>query len=456
MKIKTLTLNNFRAFKALKCDFCPDITVIVGLNGQGKTSILDAIAIAFGQFIGGFGTGKDKRIADADIHLAKHRIKEQVNIKPFAGLVRHSMEQQLPVIVAAQSYPSTFDDMPVKWQRQRNTVKGGTTQVKALSLLAQRLQKNVQDNHPVNLPLLSYYGTERLWTHKRLTESANSSGNPDSRFDGYQNCLDPQSSYAAFASWLRKEAIVEYEYHMQMMESGQPTEQTMGACWLKAITEAINTVLAPSGWQGIRYSAVEKQIVASHESQGVVAVSALSDGVRNTIGVVADIAYRAVRLNPHLLEKAATETTGVVLIDEVDMHLHPQWQQVILQHLTKAFPAIQFVVTTHSPQVLSTVKKDNIRLLSMNEGEAIGMVPLGETYGSASNDVLIEVMATEPRPPLQSVLWIQQYMKLIDLGEHQSDNGVVLRGRLDELLGKDHHELMKADRKISRKALLKS
>jgi predicted ATP-binding protein involved in virulence len=325
-----------------------------------------------------------------------------------------------------------------------------------LKQLSQRLQQDVQDHQKADLPLISYYGTGRLWEQRRLSEK-NAPNYPfESRVDGYQNCLDPQSSYSIFAHWLRGETIGEHEYRMGMMESGQPVEKTVSASWLKAIGNAIDTVLAPSGWQGVRYSAVQKQIVATHPSQGHVAVSSLSDGVRNTIGLVADIAYRAVRLNPHLLDEAVNKTNGIVLIDEVDMHLHPQWQQVILQHLTKAFPNMQFVVTTHSPQVLSTMKKDNIRLLSVNEGEAHWVMPIGETYGTASNDVLVELMATQARPPLESVLRMQEYMKLIDLTEHETVKGIALRKNLNELLGAEHHELMKADRKIARKALLSS
>jgi predicted ATP-binding protein involved in virulence len=95
--------------------------------------------------------------------------------------------------------------------------------------------------------------------------------------------------------------------------------------------------------------------VAHHDQHGELSVALLSDGIRNMIGMVADIAFRATKLNPQFGFLAAKETPGVVLIDEVDMHLHPEWQQVVLQSLTTAFPALQFIVTTHSPQVLTTV-----------------------------------------------------------------------------------------------------
>lgn len=222
---------------------------------------------------------------------------------------------------------------------------------------------------------------------------------------------------------------------------------------LLAISQAVNIMLAPSGWSNMRYSASEKEVVATHPEQGNVAVSKLSDGVRNMIGLVADIAYRCVRLNPHLGGEAVTKTHGLVLIDEVDMHLHPQWQQLVLQNLLEAFPNIQFIVTSHSPQVLTTVKKESVHLIHLEDGKGWTQNPIGETYGIASQDALLELMQVEPRPPLERVLKLREYMNLIDLGQHKTDAGVALRGELEALYGKGHEELNRADRKIRRKGL---
>ncbi|MFO7750300.1 MAG: AAA family ATPase, partial [Desulfobacteraceae bacterium] len=161
----------------------------------------------------------------------------------------------------------------------------------------------------------------------------------------------------AFADWLRLETMIEYEQHLQAIEKGESAAGLTPGKLLQAIQKAVNAVMAPSGWINIRYSASAQEVVAEHPEHGILPVSILSDGIRNMIGLLADIAYRAVRLNPHLGENAVIRTPGMVLIDEMDMHLHPEWQQLVLQDLTRAFPGIQFIVTTHSPQVISTVKK---------------------------------------------------------------------------------------------------
>ena len=465
MKIRKLTIKNFRAFSELECDFEPGVNVLVGLNGFGKTSVLDAIAIAYGQFVGGFETGRDRGIQDADIRLQRHlsrsaSLQEGSMKSGSLQLAASTMEHQFPVSVYAEIWPGNVD-FPEQWARKRNTLKGRTTQVKALKVAAQQLQQAVQDNKDVQLPLFGYYGTGRLWKEKRLTEKKDPAKGNSSRLSGYLDCLDPESSYTAFTQWLRRETIANLEWRMQLIEqlgvegalNQQPSLQSR---WLVAIRKAIDTVLSPSGWANVRYSASVKEIVASHPVQGEVPVSSLSDGVRNMIGMVADIAYRAVRLNPHLAENAVDRTEGVVLIDEVDMHLHPQWQQLVLQSLDEAFPNLQFIVTTHSPQVLTTVQQHQIRVLpDFGSRETVALPPIGETLGKPSNYVLTQTLNVDPRPPLPAVQNFQQYMALINSGLHQSDEALRLRNKLEESLGADHEDLQQADRVIRRRELLR-
>lgn len=127
-------------------------------------------------------------------------------------------------------------------------------------------------------------------------------------------------------------------------------------------------------------------------------VDMLSDGLRNAIAMVADLAFRAYKLNPNLGERAALETPGVALIDEVDMFLHPSWQQTILASLRDAFPEVQFLVTTHSPQVISSVPRECIRLLGVDEHRDVSASePLSNTYGQPSHVALHRVMQVDPQ-----------------------------------------------------------
>ena len=119
----------------------------------------------------------------------------------------------------------------------------------------------------------------------------------------------------------------------------------------------------------------------------------LSDGEKGIISLVADIAYRMALLNPNLLDKVL-ETPGVVLIDEIDLHLHPSWQKKIMDNLMSIFPNIQFIVTTHSPSILLNVPKENIWVLNQNNIYQ----PQDMTYGRTVEEILKEVMDTNVQP----------------------------------------------------------
>ncbi len=458
MKIDKLELKNFRAFKHFKCQFGTGVNVLVGLNGFGKTSILDAIAIGYGQFAGGFETSKDRGILNSDIRISKLTVGvgELDAGDSFSGAEKFTMERQFPVEVQVTVHEGDDCHFPSNWSRSRNTLKGRTTQVKELKIVAKDLQKSVQNNEKAVLPLLSYYGTGRLWKEKRLTEKKNPAHQINSRLDGYYDCLDPESTYAAFAQWLRVETIADYERKMQIieehgLEGAVVHGSTIRGKLLKAITNAVNTVLAPSGWSNIRYSATTKEVIATHKEQGDVPVSYLSDGVRNMLGMVADIAYRAVRLNPHLVENAVKKTSGIVLIDEVDMHLHPQWQQLVLKNLTQAFPNIQFIVTTHSPLIISEMKPTQVHLIKQTEDAHYTTENPGQSYGLTSNDILNEVMrdpssATQISRNSEVENALEEIHQLISAKEYESAS--VKIEELEEQLQGETPELVSAKMSI--------
>ncbi|ENQ1030883.1 AAA family ATPase [Vibrio parahaemolyticus] len=388
MKLKKLTLKNFRGFKQFECDFQPSINVLVGLNGFGKSSLLDAIMLAYAQFIGGFGTASNKNISDSDIHKAKHLLGETED----DGF---NMEYQMPTSITINTYSDEWHDFPESWARVRNTLKGGTTSPSEPKSYAANLQSLVRENASVTLPLFSYYGTERLWPSNKM--NLNFSKHGSSRLDVYTDCLDPASKYEKFSYWLKKETIADHERKMRIIEEagleGAIVQgSTVRGRLLEAVRQAINICLANSGWSNIRYSANAEEIIATHKEQGDIPVSHLSDGVRNMIGMVADIAYRAVNLNPNLDTRAVVDTHGIVLIDEVDMHLHPQWQQLVLQNLAEAFPNIQFIVTTHSPLVIGDMKPSQVLLIKKEGNNQYFVEHPAQTYGLTSNDILNEVM----------------------------------------------------------------
>ena len=419
-------------FRDFTCDFDPGLTVLVADNGGGKTSILDAIRVAFGTYLGAFPTGKGLGIAPADVYTY---IKNG-----DLGQINSEFPAHIAVLVDLNEH-----NQSVPWSRALGSSKSGTTikAAKTITDYAKQLQSadslEHQSKPTVNWPILAYYGTGRLFNLKRLTEDKQLKEAFYGRSSGYTDCMDPASSYKLVLSWFRYAAKGEFSAKMKFVDanpgaSAQQIQSFQGpfSPLLKVLQQACNIVLATSGWKNIAYSETLKDAIVEHDALGTMPVSQLSDGIRNTVALVADLAYRAVQLNPHLAERAALETDGIVLIDEVDMHLHPSWQQTILTSLREAFPKVQFIVTTHSPQVLSTVQKENIRVIHQQENQYIASLPTISPLARTASDALAYVMNVNTRPPLDKVLdAVRAYEYLIRQKKIDSKEALAAKAKLD-------------------------
>jgi predicted ATP-binding protein involved in virulence len=291
---------------------------LVASNGGGKTSILDALAVAFGPFIGAFDESVGEHFDPADIRQAKVRntISNEMEFAPDGVCLEATGFIPGGLLDMAGKFPTT-------WKRcLSGPVKSKTTIKDAKELIAygKRLQREVRTpGYGVELPVLAYYGTGRLWQQKKLT---NSKLPRTSRTIGYKDCLKPASSYKSFVEWFRYWVTNAFKSELEASKAGHVFNPTEFHHYIQSVSGAVNTCLAPAGWTDITYSLSTEELVAHHERYGELAVALLSDGIRNMIGMVADIAFRATKLNPQFGENAARETSGVVLIDEVDMHLH--------------------------------------------------------------------------------------------------------------------------------------
>jgi predicted ATP-binding protein involved in virulence len=294
------------------------------------------------------------------------------------------------------------------------------------------------------LPCISYYGTERLWGARDFELAAKDNEDEDpSRLYGYRNCLIPNSGFLLFSRWYRNQSFAAW----QEATSGDPGQSYHPGLAIKAVNTAVLSMLEQQGWVDMRWSTSPKGLMLKHATKGWFPIGHTSDGITNIVGMVADIAYRCVRLNPEFNDQAPQKTPGIVLIDEVDMHLHPSWQQNIIGSLQKAFPLIQFIVTTHSPNVLSTVQAESIRMLSITpEGSGQAITPDRQTQGVESASVLAQVMGVDPIPNLQIAKDLSTYTALIQQGLGASDEAKGLRRVLDEHFGLDHPSMQTCDR----------
>lgn len=429
MHLTSLTLDNFRCFTHLEVDFHPEFTVLIAPNGSGKTTVLDAARVALWSYVKGFDlAGKGAMLEIADVRLAP---------RPDGG-----MEPQLPACISAQG--SWGDGVGERvWTQSRERVKPRSNAqenpaAKQLKAFASQLERQVRAGEAVILPLVSYLGTSRLWFEGRFTSAAKEvtlENSEYSRTSGYRDCLTYVSSFKAFCAWYgwvfrsyREEQILALERNQALSDAGRRFAEVIAV-----VTAAVDALVeTATGWRGLEYRASQNQQLVMHHPQfGSMPVEMLSDGIRNAIAMVADLAFRAYKLNPHLGAEAARQTPGIALIDEVDMFLHPAWQQTIVASLRSAFPSIQFIVTTHSPQVLSTLPRENIRVIEHSEAGSVARMPDFSPLAHESGAALAKVMGVHQEPPLAIQDDIRQFEQCVRANQEHSDSARALRAKLD-------------------------
>lgn len=425
--IDTLHLENYRTFQELTIDLDPRLTVLVAANGGGKTAILDALVSAWALFFSGLGV--DARAA---------RFSQQ-DVRRVLGR-EHTMEAALPARIHVTG---SMDGVSLGWGQAFHATgkkaKLSHTKGDAQRLIGKLVRRNVTEYAAATrataptLPLICYYGTGRLW-HTAARSAENKADQADtSRLSGYTDCLAPTSSFQFFENWFRRFA---YEAQSEITSSRASPHKPQER--LEGVRRAVNRLLAPSGWHRLEWDFAEEALVASHADHGRLPVRQLSDGIRNMIGLVGDIAHRAVRLNPQFGADAYRRTPGLVLIDEVDMHLHPGWQQTLLASLRDAFPEMQLVVTTHSPHVLSTVDVSSIRVIRLQDGKGVLDTPTFQTRGTSSAEVLANIMGVDPVPDVAEAEWLSDYRVLVQTGRWEEPQGQDLLRRLTEHFGEEH------------------
>lgn len=418
MKINSISITNFRCFEEMNIKLNPKMNVIIGNNGVGKTTILDALSIAIGSFFLGIDSIDSNGIRQDDVRFITTTVGSTVDRQP-----------QYPVILECNA---DLDDN-ISWIRELNSNGGKTTYGKADKIkdYASKLQSKVRSGDTsICLPIISYYGTGRLWAQKRKKQEKTRPKERFNRFLGYTDCLSAESNEKFMLDWFEKMTYIKLQEEKDVPE-------------LKAVLGAIEQCYIESGAAAsdvkVQFSVKSGQLEITYKDKtGNICkhpFHELSAGYRNMLSLVADIAYRMAMLNPQLLGDVIKKTEGVVLIDEVDLHLHPIWQKRILKTLSSIFPEVQFIVTTHAPSVISSVTADELLILDGNTCAPFDF----EVYGKDVNSVLSEIMGTSERPDEVAQMF-DEFRTLLDKGQYAD-----ARKKLNELrsvLGDNDNEVI--------------
>lgn len=427
--IERLRLTNFRCFEHLEIEFDPELTVLVADNGGGKTTVLEALAIALCPLGDTLLASKDSRpLTNADIRLV---LTDQGMVAASPTAIRAYAE----VRGQATAWEVGTNRLLYELNESALVARGEALRD---DLIAHADKK--RSGPPPVLPVLAYYGTGRDWAARQRRDGARRKDD-DIRTvtSAYMHALSGSPRVEHFVTWFdRATRQVQNEIQTGILSPQRPR------LLLDAVQRAISAVLEPTGWQHLEWDFLADEVIAFHPEHGRLPVAQLSDGIRATIALVADLAHRAVRLNPQFGEDACFRAPGIVLVDEVDKHLHPSWQQIIVGQLRAAFPAMQFILTTHSPQVLSTVRAQSVRSLRAVDG--VATTPAFQTRGVESADVLGRVMGVDPTPAVEEAGWLSAYRGLIEDGKSETPEADALRKRLLEHFGPQHPAMIDCNR----------
>ncbi len=442
MIIKNIQLFNFRCFRELKMTFHGRLTVLVAPNGGGKTTILDAVASILSVFVGQFDGTERQMNKDDDIRVVKKEDGTRALVVPS------TIEATFEIAGETQSWGRTLMATSSQQPDYTPAAEYGKT------LLAKL--RSEAPNDETLLPVVAYYNSRRTAESQEYKVSLEFGSAALMREQGYADCLTGSANVNLFRTWYGHAALAELSVQQKLGKQPVSPSEMKLAERARAVKEVVNAVLSGASekqryWLDLYLWM--KQVGVLDTVQNVeLGLNQLSDGVQCMLSMAGDLAARCAVLNPHFGPDAPAKTPGIVLIDEVDLHLHPAWQQRVLEDLQRAFPLVQFIVTTHSPQVLTTVRREHVRLLAADGTVA---VPDEGTYGAESSRVLEEVFGVHVRPQsVETVASLREYLAMVEKGKAKTPEALSMRIALEDALGKHDPDLHLADIRASQLELL--
>ena len=449
MRLKTVTLKNFRCFESLTLDLHPRLTVIVGENGAGKTAVLDGIASGLTPVL--------THLSSADQRLTGRGIKDaDFRIQSFTGV---RGREQWSTADFAQILFTTWEDLRWDYWRPSGSGKGkkpvDTWGETALKEHLHAITASYKTETPELTPVFAYYGASRghIDVPERLRSAKNNYRHPTAAL---VDCFNPRSDFREMLAWFDQEESSELRAN-----KGVVNDDYAPFASLEAVRATVVALLGKA-FRNPQFNARHKFVLERASDGAELQVNQLSQGYQSMLALAMDFARRLSIANSYLeygndhaqkqiMMEAVSVLEGedpatyapfqhalsmsapaIMLVDEIDLHLHPTWQQRVLGDLMRTFPLTQFIVTTHSPQVLTTVPRENIRVLVQDENGLMRVrTPDFSPLAHESGDALAKIMGTHREPPLPLQEQIRRYEQLVRVGQEQTEEGQNLRAALD-------------------------
>ena len=325
---------------------------MIGENGTGKTSVLDALSVAIGVWL--------IKVPDSSLANSRRPITAAEKRLELTTAGDRSLFQESPGDVSVKAIGRIEGHENITWEQRigagkKNVSNAGSKA--ALAIIQQAYDRALSTEH-VLLPVIAYYGAGRAWmAHNERNKAKAQSNGPARRWAALYDCLNERIRLGDLAGWFQSETIAKGNRG----GSGRPGFEIVRRAILRTVPKATDV------W----FDGDRKEVVLS---VGAVAqpLSNLSAGQRCLLALVADIAIKAVTQNNFLvppdqlaaddepLPRVLAQTPGVVLVDELDVHLHPKWQRSVVENLRGLFPRIQFICTTHSPFIVQSLRPEEL------------------------------------------------------------------------------------------------
>ena len=420
MRIKDINIVNFKGFQNKTVVFNGNLTVVIGNNTAGKTTLLKALQVGLGAYLQSLkklpgGTPYRRNFGSLD-KFKKHDdiLRDYIHNdeKP-----RITINADFPITQSLCNNCPKVSFIPVHWYRE--FAGNYTTHTRAcagelIDAVHQMESLRYDEKQESVYPLVLAFGAKR--TSDSQARSSSNVKERASRIEkAYKFALHDKVDFEGAMEWLKH-----YDKDIKDKKEFEGTRE--------AFFEALQTAIPALSEIDFDNGEIEAVVTVTGHTPSRHHFSYMSDGLQSMINIVSEIAHRCIELNGFLGHNAVKKTPGVVMIDEIDLYLHPHWQKHVLQDLTKAFPMIQFIVSTHSPFIVQSLQEG--QLVSFDDN----VLTSGEPFREGLEDI------TSERMGLQQDIRSKRFNEMVDIATRlfeAADNGSAdkdeLKAKLNEI-----------------------
>ena len=414
MYFERTEIQNFKGIEKMNLEFSSGVNLLIGNNGVGKTTVLEALALSIQTYFSRMNDIAKKSIKKDDVHFTSNLVGDAS---------QHRVYSNPTVIKSKINFGGVEYSSEISREDETNA-----TRTKYTGKEFAAAGRDLLNSQEAILPVICYFSTSRVVDTQKVSTTAVGKNKLNDRRGGYIDCLNATLDRKALTDWAFKMAMAEYKKGTAVAEY-EAFKKAVGIFMQKMNDlEEIPLVEYTRDFEDITYAEDGKTMLVNY----------LSAGYQSLLWMLMEISFRIALLNPEMSDYSQAE--GIVLMDEIDMHLHPRWQWKILEALHSSFPKVQFIAATHSPIIISSFK--DAKLLSIGEN---GVEELSGAYAYSIDDV-VEYKQGSFGIPQELRQLKQEFEDAFCLRDRENSQKAV--DKMKELYGTSNTEVKRAEAKL--------